>query len=62
ALHPEQLKKIVSDALSNIYDTEEMREQKEIEKIERNMLIDMRQKAIDHLEDEFPEYMEGVLA
>ncbi len=61
ALHPEQLKQIVVAALDDIYDTDEMDEQREIEQIERDTLTEMRQRTIDFLDDEFPEYMEGVL-
>lgn len=60
ALHPEDLKQLVVNSLDDIYDINEMDEQRQKEQEERDLLKEMRSKTFDFLEDKFPEYMKDI--
>ena len=62
ALHPEKLKELVTESLSNIYDMGEVDEQRQAEIKERNLLVRMRKKAVNFFRSEYPDYMEGISA
>lgn len=58
ALHPEQLKDVVSNALENVYDMTEVAEQKAEEAKERELLDEMRDEIIEHLSEAYPDEMQ----
>lgn len=60
ALHPEKLKQLVKDSLNDVYDITEISAQQQTESDERDLLRNMRGKALDFLHQEFPEHMDGI--